>query len=358
MKQQSFWVNKRVFITGHTGFKGSWLCLLLQELGATIKGYSLSPNTTPSLFLEAQITQSIQSEIGDIRDIEHLTKSMLEFKPDIVFHLAAQPLVRNSYIDPINTYSTNIMGTINLFEAIKKTETVKAVVNVTSDKCYENKETLDSYSEVSPMGGHDPYSCSKGCAELITTSYQKSFFNLIDYPTHQCAIATARAGNVIGGGDWAQDRLIPDILNALSQQQSVEIRNPLSIRPWQHVLEPLSGYILLAEKLFTHGPAFNGPWNFGPNANDEQPVQWIVETLAKKWNGERQWHTTLPEGPHEAKYLKLDCTKTKKKLLWKPKWNLEETLDHIVQWQQSYLLQENVRQLCLNEINEHLNTRN
>lgn len=357
MIKKNFWLGKRVFITGHTGFKGSWLCLLLTQWGATVKGYALAPPTTPSLFNEANIDQSIDSEIGDIRDLEALTRSISQFKPDILFHLAAQPIVRDSYLDPITTYSTNIMGTINVFEAVRKITSIKAVVNITSDKCYENKETLDGYAETSPMGGHDPYSCSKGCSELVTASYQQSFFPKKDYLTHRCAIATARAGNVIGGGDWAKDRLIPDMLSAFSQNKSVEIRSPQSIRPWQHVLEPLSGYLLLAEKLFTHGTAFNGAWNFGPTSYDEKPVYWIVEKLAKYWGDGSKWHITPTQGHHEAQYLKLDCSKALNHLSWQPKWNLDQSLQRIVHWQKNYLSKKNTKETCLAEINEYLKIR-
>ncbi|MFZ4077638.1 MAG: CDP-glucose 4,6-dehydratase [Legionellaceae bacterium] len=305
MINQSFWKNKRVFVSGHTGFKGSWLSLWLHSLGASVQGYALNRPTDPSLFDVVGLEKTLRSEQGDIRDFEHLSACLRAFKPEIVFHLAAQPLVRPSYVNPMETYTTNVIGTVSLFEAVRAVGGVKALVNVTSDKCYENKEWLWGYRENEPMGGFDPYSNSKGCVELVTASYQQSFFN----EAAGCALASARAGNVIGGGDWAADRLIPDILRTFSQEQTLSVRHPQAIRPWQHVLEPLSGYMMLAEKLYTEGLAYAQAWNFGPEDRDARPVHWIVEQMAQRWGGDPAWvHDTSPQ-PHEAHYLKLDCSK-------------------------------------------------
>lgn len=355
MTNKAFWKDKRVFVTGHTGFKGSWLCIWLHELGAIVQGYSLPAPTTPSLFDEVKLANRIHSEHGDIRDSAHLLTCMKQFKPDIVFHLAAQPLVRLSYELPMETYTTNVIGTVSLFEAVRHTGGVKAVVNVTSDKCYENREWLWGYREDEAMGGFDPYSSSKGCAELVTSSYRQSFFNDEDYHQHGCAIASARAGNVIGGGDWASDRLIPDMLNAFSNQQVVKIRNPNAIRPWQHVLEPLSGYMMLAEKLYTHGVEFSGAWNFGPNGDETQPVQWVVDKLVSQWGDDASWCNDKSSHPHEAHYLKLDCSKARMKLNWQPTWGLDYTLSRIVAWQKTWISGANMYDYCVTELNEYMN---
>ena len=264
----SFWKGKKVFLTGHTGFKGSWLSLWLQDMGALVKGYSLDVNTKPALFTQANVAADMESEIGDIRNLDQLIKSMVSFSPDILIHMAAQPLVRLSYQEPVNTYTTNVIGTVNVFEAARKCPNLKAIVSVTTDKCYENKEWEWGYRENEAMGGYDPYSSSKGCAELVTSAYRRSFFSSED----SASLASARAGNVIGGGDWAEDRLIPDILRAFEKSKPVVIRNPLSTRPWQHVLEPLSGYLVLAQELFLNGDNFAEGWNFGPKDEDCKPV--------------------------------------------------------------------------------------
>ena len=350
----NFWSSKKVFVTGHTGFKGGWLCLWLQQLGADVTGYALQPPTNPSLFEVAQVAQGMNSIINDIRDGEALASAMRAAAPEIVIHMAAQPLVRYSYLEPVETYSTNVMGTVHLLEAVRKTRTVRAVVNITSDKCYENKDWVWGYRESEPMGGFDPYSNSKGCAELVTAAYRNSFFNPAKYSEHHVALASGRAGNVIGGGDWAEDRLIPDILRAISAGQPVIIRNPHAIRPWQHVLEPLSGYLLLAQKLYEDGVAFAEGWNFGPNDEDAKPVQWIVERLTQQWGGGASWQLDRADHPHEAHYLKLDCSKAKMRLDWQPRWNLARTLEMIVVWQRAYLAKEDVHAKTLGQISDFM----
>ena len=351
----SFWCGKKVFLTGHTGFKGGWLSLWLQQLGAEVTGFSLQPLTNPSLYEVANVAQGMKSIIGDIRDGATLAKAMRDVAPDIVIHMAAQPLVRYSYTEPVETYSTNVMGTVHLLEAVRQTPTVRAVVNVTSDKCYENKEWVWGYRESEPMGGFDPYSNSKGCAELVTSAYRNSFFNPAKYSEHHVALASGRAGNVIGGGDWADDRLIPDILLAISEERPVVIRNPDSIRPWQHVLEPLSGYLQLAQKLYEEGITYAESWNFGPREEDAQPVQWIVEHLTKQWGDGASWQLDQGNHPHEAHYLKLDCSKAKIRLNWQPRWDLAHTLEMIIAWQRDYLAQADMRQTTLNQIRKFTN---
>jgi CDP-glucose 4,6-dehydratase len=339
----SFWNGKKVFVTGHTGFKGGWLSMWLQQLGANVTGYALQPPTNPSLFEVAQVAKGMTSIIGDIRDGILFANAMRQVAPDIVIHMAAQPLVRRSYVDPVETYSTNVMGTVHLLEAVRQTPSVRAVVNVTTDKCYENKEWVWGYRESEPMGGFDPYSSSKGCAELVTAAYRNSFFNADRHSQHQVALATARAGNVIGGGDWAEDRLIPDILRAIEAGHSVNIRNPHATRPWQHVLEPLSGYLTLAEKLYTLGPAFAEAFNFGPAEEDAKPVQWIVEQLTQHWGNCATWTLDQANHPHEANYLKLDCSKAHSRLDWRPRWDLRMALKAIVTWHKAYVAGSDMR---------------
>lgn len=350
----AFWQGKRVLLTGHTGFKGSWLSLWLQSMGANVIGYALAPPTTPSLFDVAKVEQGMTSIIGDIRDLAHLRTVFAEYKPEIVIHMAAQALVRYSYVEPVETYSTNVMGTVNILEAVRGTSSVKAVVNVTSDKCYENREWAWGYRENEALGGFDPYSSSKGCAELVTAAYRNSYFHPEKYQAHGVAIASGRAGNVIGGGDWAEDRLIPDMMRAITQGQPVSIRNPDSIRPWQHVLEPLSGYLLLAQKLYEEGAGFAEGWNFGPNDDDTKPVQWIVERLTKDWGDGAKWELDGSEHPHEAHYLKLDCSKAKARLNWAPKWSLEEALSKITDWQKKYQSGKNMKEVTLQQIELYL----
>lgn len=345
----SFWKGKRVFLTGHTGFKGSWLSLWLQSMGASVKGYSLNPPTTPSLFLEARVNDNMESEIGDIRNLEVLKNSMISFNPDILIHMAAQPLVRLSYVEPVETYTTNVIGTVNVLEAARYCENLKAIVSVTTDKCYENKEWAWGYRENEAMGGHDPYSSSKGCAELVTAAYRNSFYNSND----TASIATARAGNVIGGGDWAADRLIPDILKAFENSQPVIIRNPFSTRPWQHVLEPLSGYLVLAEQLHRYGDKYAEAWNFGPKEEDCKPVDWILDRMVGYWGDGASWQLDKNNNPHEANFLKLDCSKAAYELNWKPKWQLDLSLNLIVNWHQQWREGINIKEVCLQEIEKY-----
>lgn len=345
-----FWNGKTVLLTGHTGFKGSWLALWLQSLGAKVVGYALAPPSNPSLFETAKVAEGMTSIVGDIRDLAHLRTVFAEHRPEIVIHMAAQALVRYSYANPVETYSTNVMGTVNLLEAVRSTDSVRAVVNVTSDKCYENREWVWSYRENEAMGGYDPYSNSKGCAELVSAAYRNSYFNPDNYADHRVALASGRAGNVIGGGDWADDRLIPDIMRAIVQGRPVSIRNPHAIRPWQHVLEPLAGYLALAEKLYTEGAGYAEGWNFGPNDEDAKPVQWIVEKLTQAWGEGASWALDGGDHPHEAHYLKLDCSKAKARLNWHPRWRLADTLAAIVDWNRAHQAGKDMREMTLGQI--------
>ena len=340
-----FWTGKRVLLTGHTGFKGSWLSLWLQSLGAQVVGYALTPPTHPSLFEVAKVGQGMSSVMGDIRDLAALNAVFKAHQPEVVIHMAAQALVRLSYENPVETYATNVMGTVHLLEAARHCASVRAIVNVTTDKCYENKEWPWGYREDEPMGGFDPYSSSKGCAELVTSAYRRSFFKGAGP-----ALASARAGNVIGGGDWAADRLVPDILRAFEKNQPVVIRNPHATRPWQHVLEPLSGYLTLAERLYTQGEFFAEGWNFGPRDDDARPVQWIVQKLAELWGEGATWQQDKGAHPHEANYLKLDISKAKSRLGWQPRWNLTDSLAKIVEWHQAFIAQKNMRSITLTQI--------
>lgn len=344
--------GKKVLITGHTGFKGSWLSLLLNKLGADVYGFALSPPTNPSLFEEAKIGELITSYIDDVRDLDRLSDVFSRVKPEIVIHMAAQPLVRDSYKIPVETYAINVMGTVNVLEACRHTESVRVIVNVTSDKCYENKEWYWGYRENEPMGGFDPYSNSKGCSELVTSSYRNSFFHPKDYDKHGVAIASARAGNVIGGGDWAADRLIPDFIRAISQNRKVVIRSPYAIRPWQHVLEPLTGYLTLAAKLYTEGAKYDGGWNFGPDDKDARNVEWIMQKICELWGNGATYEVDTNPQPHEAGYLKLDCSKAKAELGWEPRWNINRALGSIVEWNKIYLTGQDVRKITEKQIEE------
>ena len=353
----SFWYGKSVFLTGHTGFKGSWLSLWLSSYGAKVSGYALNPNTTPNLFTVLNLQESLaHSQINDIRDFHALQKAVIKAQPEIVIHMAAQPLVRHSYAHPVETYATNVMGTVHLLESLRTVDSVRATVVVTTDKCYENTERLAGYQEHEPMGGYDPYSNSKGCAELVTAAYRQSFFSVGKYPHHRNAIASARAGNVIGGGDWSEDRLIPDAIKAFEGGQVLSIRNPLATRPWQHVLEPLSGYLVLAEKLWDEPKSFSEAWNFGPLDEDAKPVAWIVNALVQKWGKSASWSVDQSESAHEANYLKLDISKARHRMNWLPRWSLDESLGKIVQWHQGYLNGRNIRDLCLWQIKEYNQT--
>lgn len=317
-----------MFLTGHTGFKGSWLSLWLQEMNAEVTGFSLAPSSTNDLFVSARVGEGMTSVIGDIRDAAHLSTALAKAQPEIVIHLAAQALVRSSYEDPVETYSTNVMGLINVLESVRRTQSVRAVVNVTSDKSYENREWHWGYRETDPMGGYDPYSSSKGCAELVTSAWRSSYFSGAQAP----ALASARAGNVIGGGDWARDRLIPDVFRAIQQGRPAVIRNPCSIRPWQHVLEPLAGYLDLARRLYSDGHGFAEAWNFGPADADARSVRSVVEHVVALWGDGATWAAAADPGPHEATYLKLDSSKARSRLNWEPVWRLDEALRHLTEW--------------------------
>jgi CDP-glucose 4,6-dehydratase len=351
----SFWFGKRVFLTGHTGFKGAWLSLWLSSMGAKVTGYALAPNTSPNLFDILNIGALIgKSLIADIRDLTELQQAAKESDPDVVIHMAAQPLVRYSYINPVDTYATNVMGTVHLLESVRNLAGVRATVVVTTDKCYENHERDAGYREDEPMGGYDPYSNSKGCAELVTAAYRQSYFSNASSANH---IASARAGNVIGGGDWSEDRLIPDAIKAFEANQPLMIRNPLATRPWQHVLEPLSGYLILAQALYESGPPFASAWNFGPRDEDNRSVQEVVNLLISDWGGSVKREKEGSEQPHEAHLLKLDCSKAHKYLGWAPKWNLDIAMKKIVQWQKSYQVKENMQEISLAQINQYMSTK-
>ena len=349
-----FWKGKRVFLTGHTGFKGSWLSLWLQSMGAEVTGFALNPPTNPSLFDVANVGDSMRSVIGDVRDLNLLQKTMQDADPEIVIHMAAQPLVRYSYINPVETYATNVMGSVHLLEAVRHTKSVKALVNVTSDKCYDNKEWVWGYREDEAMGGFDPYSNSKGCAELVTAAYRSSFFNPAEYARHGVAIASARAGNVIGGGDWAGDRLIPDFIRAIVAGETVVIRSPNAIRPWQHVLEPLSGYLVLAEKLYAQGNQFAEAWNFGPSDGDAKSVEWIINELVTNWGNDASFKVDASAANlHEAHLLKLDCSKARMNLGWKPQWDATETIKRICAWHKAHLNRQDMKVYALGEIAQY-----
>lgn len=350
-----FWKGRKVFLTGHTGFKGGWLSLWLAYMGAKVTGYALAPNTTPNLFDVLAIDSLIEkSHIADIRNLEGLQKAMSEAKPDVLIHMAAQPLVRYSYANPVETYATNVMGTVHVLESTRAIDSVRATVVVTTDKCYENHERTEGYRENEPMGGYDPYSNSKGCAELVTSAYRQSYFSNSN-STNQ--VASARAGNVIGGGDWSEDRLIPDAIKAFEAMKPLMIRNPLATRPWQHVLEPLSGYLILAQALYEQGSAFASGWNFGPRDADNRSVQDVVNLLISDWGETARWEKEGSEQPHEANLLKLDCSKAQTQLGWIPKWNLEVATKNIVEWQKAFQAKENMQEVSFAQINYYINTK-
>jgi len=350
----NFYNGQRVLITGHTGFKGSWLSVWLRELGADITGYALEPPTVPSLFEICNLEDKVTSIVGDIRDYKVLRDVFEKFQPEIVFHMAAQSLVRPSYKEPVETYQTNIMGTVNLLEACRHTPSIRAVVNVTSDKCYENHGYIYNYKEGDPVGGYDPYSSSKGCSELVTNAYLRSFFNPSNYnKEHAVSLASVRSGNVIGGGDWAEDRLIPDCIKALMENKPIVIRYPDAVRPWQHVLESLSGYLLLAQHLYQDGAAFSGAWNFGPHDNDARPVRWLVEHITEMWGSNAFWTFDGNNYLHEAHYLKLDCSKAKSKIGWYPQWDLNTALDKTIEWYKAYCSYEDMLKVTAGQIRSY-----
>lgn len=352
---QKIYEGKHVFVTGHTGFKGAWLCILLKQLGARITGYALDPPTRPSLY-EITLGKGVieKSEIADIRNYNTLLEALNNANPDIVIHMAAQPLVRESYKNPVDTYAINVMGTVHLLEALRHNKSVRAVLNVTTDKCYENKEWLWGYRENEPMGGYDPYSNSKACSELVTSSYRQSYFNPDNYgKTHQILVATARAGNVIGGGDWAEDRLIPDFMRAIMNKEKVNIRSPHAIRPWQHVLEPLFGYLLLSAKLYQGNIDYVGGWNFGPDSADAKNVEWIIHQICSLWGDGADYSIDKTSQPHEANYLKLECSKANTSLQWHPKWNVSIALEKIVEWNKAYVSGYDMLEVCISQINDY-----
>ena len=346
-KHQRFWKNRRVFLTGHTGFKGAWLSLWLISVGAKVTGYALKAPTEPNLFELLELRKDMISIVADIRDLGRLKAEMKKAKPDIVIHMAAQPIVRRSYKNPPETYETNVMGTVNLFEAVRACKSVRVVLNITTDKVYENKEIDKAYKESESLGGYDPYSASKACSEIVTASYRHSFFNPNEYGKHKVAVASARAGNVIGGGDWASDRLVPDCVRAVLRGKKIEIRNPGATRPWQYVLDPLNGYLLLCERLYKNGAKFAGAWNIGPDLKDCKSVGWIARKFCDYWGSSKTCSIQKGKHPHEAHFLKLDNLKAKKQLGWYPKWDINEALSRVVEWTKAY-----EAGVCVREISE------
>jgi CDP-glucose 4,6-dehydratase len=353
MLDRSFWRGRTVFLTGHTGFKGSWLSLWLDTLGAKVTGYALAPPTKPNLFEQANVSSAIRSICGDIRDFQRLKAEIAQCRPDVVIHMAAQSVVRRGYDDPIETYSSNVMGTVHLFEALRQLGRPCVVVNVTSDKCYANREWVWGYREDEPMGGRDPYSNSKGCAELVTTAYRESFFPPGSIDHHGVAVASARAGNAIGGGDWTSNQLIPDIMRAFLEGQSCLIRSPSAIRPWQFVLEPLHGYLVLAERLAENGAVFGGGWNFGPAEADARPVSWLADKLAQSWGNGATWVRDDAIHPREAHFLKLDASKSKSYLGWQPHLPLPQALEWIVEWYRAFHAGVSLRRLTQAQIGRY-----
>ena len=346
----NFWKNKKVLLTGHTGFKGSWLSLWLQKLDVDLIGYSKSVPTKPSLFEVANVEEKMTSIMGDVIDLQHVTDVIEKYNPDIIIHMAAQSLVGKSFAKPVETFQTNVMGTVNLFEAIRTLGKKCVLINVTSDKCYQNQELARGYKESDPMGGYDPYSCSKGCAELITSSFRNSFFNQMENQSNNVAIASVRAGNVIGGGDWAEDRLIPDIIRGVSENRVIKIRNPNAVRPWQYVLEPLRGYLMLAQKLWEFEAEYAEGWNFGPKVSDAKPVSWILEKFEKSLGIKINYELSMEESKPETLSLKLDCSKAESRLSWHPKTDIELGLNLTADWHKQYEEKSNMREFTEKQI--------
>jgi CDP-glucose 4,6-dehydratase len=356
MLDTTFWKNKRVFLTGHTGFKGSWLCLMLDRLGAEVSGYALKPPTKPGLFQIAEVKKFTRTTLADINDFSSLRKAMRAASPEIVIHMAAQSIVRESYAHPLGTYATNVMGTVNVLEASRGLRSLSAIINVTSDKCYENREQFWSFRETDPLGGFDPYSNSKACSELVTAAYRRSFFNVTEQGRPGPLIATARSGNVLGGGDWAKDRLVPDCIRSIQNRQKIVIRNPRSVRPWQHVLEPLTGYLMLAEQLSKKQVTYAGAWNFGPDNDDAQPVSWIVKQISHQFKGLLEVVKSKEQkAPYEAGRLILDSAKARCLLGWRPRWNLEQALAKTTAWYQDYLAGRPMRSICRQQLDDYFN---
>lgn len=351
MIDPQFWAGKRVLVTGNTGFKGGWLSLWLARLGARVRGFSLDPPTSPSLFEAAKIGELAPTTRGDIRDYESVLTCFERQQPEIVFHMAAQPIVRRSYLNPIETYATNVMGTAHVLEAARQTVSVRVIVNVTSDKCYENREHHKGYRESDAMGGHDPYSSSKGCAELVSSAYRRSYFEAPG-SEHPIALATVRAGNVIGGGDWAEDRLVPDCIRALMTGETIIVRNPDAVRPWQHVLEPLAGYLLLAQKLWEGGREYSGAYNFGPQDQDIQPVSYIVQNLVQQWQG-GSWEVKSDGRFHEANLLKLDSTLARTQLGWSPQLHLDDAISLTAEWFRDHQAGKPMRDVTVSQIQRY-----
>jgi CDP-glucose 4,6-dehydratase len=346
----SWWKGRTVFLTGHTGFKGAWLLMFLDRLGAKVRGYSLPPPTDPSLFSLAKLNEIVDTQGSDVRDLPKLTDALRRSEADIVIHMAAQSLVRESYLHPVDTYSTNLMGTVNVLEAVRQAgESVRAVIVVTTDKCYENQESPVGYEETKPLGGHDPYSSSKACAEIATSAYRRSFFD-----GSTTAIATVRAGNVIGGGDWAKDRLIPDLMTSFASGKKAIIRNPDSVRPWQFVLDPLCGYLALAERLRDDGRDYAEAWNFGPDDSDARSVRWIADELAQHWSDGAGWEQTPGRHPHETACLKLDAAKARSRLSWRPRTNLATALKWTAQWYKAWKNNQDIRAISQKQIDAFL----
>ncbi|WP_299290894.1 CDP-glucose 4,6-dehydratase [Nitrosopumilus sp.] len=350
----NFWKDKRVLITGHTGFKGSWLTIILKKFGANVIGFSKDIPTKPSLFEIAEVKNNIQNIIGNVNNRDQIEQAFNEFKPEIVFHMAAQSIVRESYKKPLETFSTNVLGTANVLEAVRNSNYVKVVIVVTSDKSYKVKKDHSKYSEDDPMGGYDPYSSSKGCAELLTSSYRNSFFNPSKFDEHNVALASVRAGNVVGGGDWGMDRLLPDIIRGILNKSKVAIRNPGSTRPWQFVLDPLFGYLRLAEKMWQSKGEFSEGWNFGPTSEEEHTVKWITENIKKQFKDKINFEINSSNQPHEEKYLRLDCSKAEKELLWTSKMKLETTLKWTLNWYEEYMKNSDMREFTERQIDEFI----